>query len=65
MLFPFITDCATFFKNALVLVGEIGGNDINAIIPHKNLTEIREFVPHIVQEISTMISVCCIKFILN
>jgi len=65
MLFPFITDCATFFNNTLVLVGEIGGNDINAIIPRKNLTEVREFVPHIVQAIANMTSVCCIKFILN
>ncbi|XP_047154987.1 GDSL esterase/lipase At5g45910-like [Vigna umbellata] len=49
-------DCANFFKSSLVLVGEIGGNDINAIIPHKNLTEIREFVPHIIQAITNMTS---------
>ncbi|QCE14205.1 GDSL esterase/lipase At5g45910-like [Vigna unguiculata] len=49
-------DCATFFNNTLVLVGEIGGNDINAIIPRKNLTEVREFVPHIVQAIANMTS---------
>ncbi|XP_068482577.1 GDSL esterase/lipase At5g45910-like [Phaseolus vulgaris] len=49
-------ECDNYFKNTLVLVGEIGGNDINAIIPHKNITEIREFVPHIVQMISHVTS---------
>jgi len=60
-----MTECDNYFKNTLVLVGEIGGNDINAIIPHKNITEIREFVPHIVQMISHVTSVCCINFILT
>jgi len=62
---PFMTECDNYLKTALILVGEIGGNDINAIIPHKNVTEIRDFVPDIVQAISKMITVCCIKFILN
>ncbi|KAK7354094.1 hypothetical protein VNO80_19552 [Phaseolus coccineus] len=49
-------ECDNYLKNSLVLVGEIGGNDINAIIPHKNITEIREFVPHIIRTISKVTS---------
>jgi len=60
-----MTECYNYLKNSLVLVGEIGGNDINAIVPNKNITEIREFVPHIIQTISRTASVCCIKFILT
>ncbi|KAH1193095.1 GDSL esterase/lipase [Glycine max] len=41
-------ECNKYFKNSLFLVGEIGGNDINAIIPYKNITELREMVPPIV-----------------
>jgi len=43
-----MTECNKYFKNSLFLVGEIGGNDINAIIPYKNITELREMVPPIV-----------------
>ncbi|KAL2335858.1 hypothetical protein Fmac_010304 [Flemingia macrophylla] len=45
-------ECEIYFKNSLFLVGEIGGNDINAIIPYKNITKLRELVPLIVEEIS-------------
>ncbi|CAJ1975194.1 unnamed protein product [Sphenostylis stenocarpa] len=43
-------------KGSLILVGEIGGNDINAIIPRKNITEIREMVPRIVARITKITS---------
>ncbi|RDX81783.1 GDSL esterase/lipase, partial [Mucuna pruriens] len=45
-------ECDTYFKSSLFLVGEIGGNDINAIIPHKNITELQEMVPLIVGAIT-------------
>ncbi|KAL2337214.1 hypothetical protein Fmac_011660 [Flemingia macrophylla] len=45
-------ECDSYFKNSLFLVGEIGGNDINAIIPYKNITKLRELVPLIVEAIS-------------
>ncbi|RDX83462.1 GDSL esterase/lipase [Mucuna pruriens] len=44
-------ECDSYFGSSLFLVGEIGGNDINAIIPHKNITELREMVPLIVEAI--------------
>ncbi|CAJ1975198.1 unnamed protein product [Sphenostylis stenocarpa] len=50
------TECDSYMKNSLFLVGEIGGNDINAIIPNKNITEIREFIPHIVDIIAKLTS---------
>jgi len=55
-------ECDNYFKNSLFLVGEIGGNDINALIPYKNITELREMVPSIVETIANTTSVCCIKF---
>ncbi|XP_020232730.1 GDSL esterase/lipase At5g45910 [Cajanus cajan] len=45
-------ECDSYFKNSLFLVGEIGGNDINAIIPYKNITKLRELAPLIVEAIS-------------
>ncbi|RDX68049.1 GDSL esterase/lipase, partial [Mucuna pruriens] len=41
-LITFLSNCDSFFKNSLFLVGEIDGNDINAIIPYKNITKLRE-----------------------
>ncbi|CAJ1975545.1 unnamed protein product [Sphenostylis stenocarpa] len=44
-------ECHSYFKNSLFLVGEIGGNDLNAIIPHKNIAELQDMVPLIVESI--------------
>ncbi|XP_020225454.1 GDSL esterase/lipase At5g45910 [Cajanus cajan] len=45
-------ECDNYFKNSLFLVGEIGGNDINALIlSYKNIAELREIVPLIVETI--------------
>ncbi|NP_001242867.1 GDSL esterase/lipase At5g45910-like precursor [Glycine max] len=49
-------ECDNYFKNSLFLVGEIGGNDINALIPYKNITELREMVPSIVETIANTTS---------
>ena len=46
-------------------MGEIGGNDINVIIPYKNTTEHREMVPPIVGAIIDTTSVCYIIFFAN
>ncbi|KAL5146325.1 GDSL esterase/lipase [Glycine soja] len=37
-----IKECNNYIKNSLFLVGEIGGNDINTIIPYKNITALGE-----------------------
>lgn len=63
-----MTDCDRYFKTSLFLVGEIGGNDIIAWYnAYKNVTQIREIVPLIVESITTTTAVCYIyvKFILN
>nr|KYP33687.1 GDSL esterase/lipase At5g45910 family [Cajanus cajan] len=45
-------ECDNYFKNSLFLVGEIGGNDINALISsNKNITELREIVLIIIEAI--------------
>ncbi|KAL2337215.1 hypothetical protein Fmac_011661 [Flemingia macrophylla] len=56
-------ECDSYFKNSLFLVGEIGGNDINAIIPYKNITKLRELVPLIVEAIINTTIVCYMKFV--
>ncbi|KAK7329095.1 hypothetical protein VNO77_23241 [Canavalia gladiata] len=45
-------ECNKFFKKSLFLVGEIGENDINELIPYKNITQLREMVPSIIGEIT-------------
>ncbi|XP_020207573.1 GDSL esterase/lipase At5g45910 [Cajanus cajan] len=49
-------ECDSYFKNTLFIVGEIGGNDINAIIPYKNMSALREMVPLIVEAITNVIT---------
>ncbi|XP_020238609.1 GDSL esterase/lipase At5g45910 [Cajanus cajan] len=45
-------ECDNYFRSSLFLVGEIGGNDINALIlSYKNIAELREIVPLIIEEI--------------
>ncbi|KAL5191915.1 GDSL esterase/lipase [Glycine soja] len=43
--------CDNYFTNALFLVGEISGNDLNAIIPYINITKLCQMVPPIVEAI--------------
>ncbi|XP_027942192.1 GDSL esterase/lipase At5g45910-like [Vigna unguiculata] len=45
-------ECDAYFKKSLFLVGEIGGNDLNEIIPNKNITAIKEMIPDIVDSIT-------------
>ncbi|XP_010918533.1 GDSL esterase/lipase At5g03980 isoform X2 [Elaeis guineensis] len=46
------TDCAEKLKHALFLVGEIGGNDYNyAFFGGKSITEVMNYVPHVVTSI--------------
>ncbi|XP_027337817.1 GDSL esterase/lipase At5g45910-like [Abrus precatorius] len=45
-------ECKDLFKKSLFLVGEIGGNDINALLPYKNITKLRELVPLIIEAIT-------------
>ncbi|XP_027338358.1 GDSL esterase/lipase At5g45910-like [Abrus precatorius] len=47
-------ECDNLFKKSLFIVGEIGGNDINALIPYKNITALQELVPPIVEEITNI-----------
>ncbi|CAA0814033.1 GDSL esterase/lipase [Striga hermonthica] len=44
-------DCANKLRNALFLVGEIGGNDYNYAIFRKNMDEMRGMVPDVVDAI--------------
>jgi len=53
-----MTECDAYFKKSLFLVGEIGGNDLNEIIPNKNITAIKEMIPDIVDSITKYTSVC-------
>ncbi|RDX82855.1 GDSL esterase/lipase [Mucuna pruriens] len=44
-------ECDSYFKKSLFLVGEIDGNDINAIISYKSIIELREMAPLIIEVI--------------
>ena len=45
-------------KNALILMGEIGGNDYNYVFfVGKTIEEVREFVPLVISTISSAITV--------
>ncbi|KAK7401173.1 hypothetical protein VNO78_12493 [Psophocarpus tetragonolobus] len=49
-------ECHNFFKRSLFLVGEIGGNDINALIlSNKSIADLREIVPLIIEDITNVI----------
>ncbi|KAJ1384397.1 SGNH hydrolase superfamily [Sesbania bispinosa] len=48
-------DCDGFFKKSLFLVGEIGGNDVIAHLSYRNVTELRELVPPMVEAITNAI----------
>ncbi|KAF9625700.1 hypothetical protein IFM89_026280 [Coptis chinensis] len=51
-LCSFKTECAHILKNALFMVGEIGGNDFNyAFLQRKTLDEARSLVPHVVHQV--------------
>ncbi|KAF8107863.1 hypothetical protein N665_0116s0068 [Sinapis alba] len=51
------SDCRDMIENALILMGEIGGNDYNyPLIPGKPIQEIRELVPLVVTTISSAIT---------
>lgn len=44
--------------NALILIGEIGGNDYNyPFFGHKNIEEVKELVPLVISTISSTITV--------
>jgi hypothetical protein len=51
------TECDSFFKNSLFIVGEIGGNDIFYHLS-KTITELREIVPLMVESIKNTTNVC-------
>lgn len=58
-----MTDCDNYFKKSLFIMGEIGGNDVNALISSKkSISELREIVPPIVKAIVDAIIVWHIKF---
>ncbi|KAF2551011.1 hypothetical protein F2Q68_00035047 [Brassica cretica] len=53
-----ILDCRNMIENALILMGEIGGNDYNyPLFLGKPIEEIRELVPLVVSTISSAITV--------
>ncbi|KAG4996416.1 hypothetical protein JHK82_027222 [Glycine max] len=45
-------ECNNYFKKSLFIVGEIGGNDINALISYNNISKLREIVPPMIEEIT-------------
>ncbi|KAI3872862.1 hypothetical protein MKX03_029151 [Papaver bracteatum] len=55
---PSSDDCHEYLKTSLILMGEIGGNDYNhPFFQGRGLEEIRTFVPHIINAISSAIKV--------
>ncbi|MCL7043931.1 hypothetical protein MKW94_028216 [Papaver nudicaule] len=55
---PSSEDCREYLKTSLILMGEIGINDYNLPFTQgKGLEEIRTFVPHVVNAISSVIKV--------
>ncbi|KAH7846357.1 hypothetical protein Vadar_012939 [Vaccinium darrowii] len=44
-------DCVEKLKDSLFMVGEIGGNDINALFQGKSIKEVKSLVPSMVQAI--------------
>ena len=61
----YLIDCIEKLKNALFLVGEIGGNDYNyALLQGKTIQEVKDMVPEVVQTIKKAIEVIlCIYLI--
>lgn len=58
----YVTDCDSYFKRSLFLVGEIGGNDYNyAFFAGGNITQLQATVPLVVEAITKTISVCYIN----
>ena len=47
-----------FYLKSLFIVGEIGGNDINAPISYNNISKLREIVPPMIEEITKATIVC-------
>jgi len=54
------TECDSFFKKSLFIVGEIGGNDIFYHLS-KTISELREIVPLMVDSIKNTTIVCYTK----
>ncbi|RID46250.1 hypothetical protein BRARA_I02930 [Brassica rapa] len=51
------SDCRYMIGNALILIGEIGGNDYNyPFFGHKNIEEVKELVPLVISTISSTIT---------
>lgn len=51
-------DCRDMIENAMILMGEIGGNDYNyALFNRKTVEEVKELVPLVVTTISSAITV--------
>lgn len=52
-----MTDCDSYFKRSLFLVGEIGGNDYNYAAIAGNITQLQATVPPVVEAITAAINV--------
>jgi len=52
-----LTDCDSYFKRSLFLVGEIGGNDYNYAAIAGNVTQLQSTVPPVVEAITMAINV--------
>ncbi|KAF8056197.1 hypothetical protein N665_1275s0008 [Sinapis alba] len=51
------SNCIDMIGNALILIGEIGGNDYNyPFFGHKNIEEVKELVPLVISTISSTIT---------
>lgn len=54
----YLIDCNEKLRNALFLVGEIGGNDYNyALFQGKTIPEVKDMVPQVVQTIKSAVEV--------
>jgi len=58
LLYILVLDCRDMIENALILMGEIGGNDYNyAFFVDKGIEEIKELMPLVITTISSAITV--------
>lgn len=54
----FLIDCRKMIGNALIIVGEIGGNDYNyGFLVGKTVEELKDLVPLVISTISSVITV--------
>jgi len=61
LILCYVTDCYSYFKRSLFVVGEIGGNDYNYAAFAGDITHLPALVPLVVNTITKAIEVCYIQ----